>query len=909
MPMSLPLIAGAFLIYLLVLSAIALLVNQLGERGKKLASHPAVYALSLAVYCTAWTYYGSVGRAATSGLSFLTIYIGPAIFAPIWMIVLRKIIYISKAQRITSIADFISSRYGKSTFLGILATIIAVLSIIPYISIQLKAIASSFNILLNNTTYKAAGETFYLDVAFYIAYALAIFTIWFGTRKLDPNESHEGLVTAIAFESIVKLVAFLTAGIFVTFFLFEGFGDLFEKANQVEEIQALFNIENENTSTWAWLWMTFLSMSAILLLPRQFHIAVVENNNPNAVRTASWLLPLYLLLINIFVIPIAVGGLLTFTDGSVEPDTFVLSLPLAYGKDYLALFIAVGGFSAATSMVIVAVIALSIMISNNLVVPLLLSSYTMQSETISNLSSRLLAIRRLSIAVVLLLAYGFFRAVSLQYTLVSIGLISFAGIAQFVPVVLGGLYWKRATKLGAIAGMIIGFLIWGFTLPLPMLAESSLISDRLVSEGILGIAWLRPYALFGLDGMEHIAHGAFWSLLFNAIAYIAVSLYTRPSTIEITQADFFVDVYKYKARTAEYEVFKREASTSDLLQLLHRFLGDERASELIKEFEQRHKIDLRRIKTANTEFINFTETHLAGAIGAASAKTIVNSTTKQNPIQIEEVFAILDQTQEAIQYSKALERKSMELEALTFQLKAANDRLKELDKMKANFITTVTHEIRTPLTSIKALAKILFDHSKLEDAKRQEYLDIIVGESERLSRLINQVLDLEKIQSVPNVHKELTDFKQVVQKVCASFDQLMQEKSIEFDCQLPDSASVLYGNRDRLTQVVVNLLSNAIKFCDMEAGQIAVTLENHVDYLMLKVKDNGIGIPESMHDYIFERFAQVSTDQLGKPQGSGLGLAITRSIIQQHEGRIYVESKEGVGATFVVQLPLAALIE
>lgn len=707
----------------------------------------------------------------------------------------------------------------------------------------------------------------------------------------------------------MKLIAFLSVGLFVTYSVFNGFTDLFKQASAVDKIQQLFIIKSSTSGTWEWIWMTIISMSAIILLPRQFHMAVVENDNPNAVRTASWLFPLYLLLINIFVIPIAIGGLLILKDTGIESDTYVLSLPLSFGKDYLALFVAIGGFSAATSMVIVAVIALSIMISNNIMVPLLLSSYTMRSEKVVNLSNRLLGIRRLSIVVVLLLAYGFFRAVSLQYALVSIGLISFTGIAQFMPIVIGGLYWKRATKAGAITGLCIGILVWAFTLPLPTLVESGNISGSLMSEGLWGISWLRPYALFGLEGMGQIAHAAFWSLLFNTSSYMVVSLITRPSAIELTQADFFVDIYKYKDKTIEYEFFKRRAKVTDLVGLLNRFLGEKRAKELLEQFEIDHQIKLSKIQSASTEFINFTETHLAGAIGAASAKAIVSSTSKQDPIKMEEVFTILDQTQEVIRYSKAMERKSKELEDLTSQLTEANKQLKELDRMKADFITTVTHEIRTPLTSIKALSKILYDYPQLELSKRQEYLDIISSESERLSRLINQVLDLEKIQSIPDVKMELIDFKEVVTETYRKFRQMMIEKNIDFTLNLPEQSLNIKGNKDRLTQVVVNLLSNAIKFCDSEQGKIQLTLKAQQDYFTLKIKDNGRGVPKAMERYIFERFTQVSHQQEGKPKGSGLGLAITKSIVEQHEGRIYLEDNHSQGATFVVQLPMYVMID
>ncbi|MCB0546618.1 MAG: hypothetical protein KDD19_03465, partial [Phaeodactylibacter sp.] len=434
--------------YVAFLFLIAYLAEKREKAGRSLVNNSVIYSLSLAVYCTAWTYYGSVGRAATSGLGFLPTYIGPAIVAPLWWVLLKKVIVISKSQRITSIADFISSRYGKSTWLGVIATLIAVFGIIPYISIQLKAISTSFDLLATKqgALYLHAEIPFYLDSALYIAIALAVFTILFGTRNLDPNERHEGLVAAIAFESILKLMAFLMVGFFVTFWIYDGFGSIFRKAMSNPELSRLFSLEETNINGWEWFWLSFLSMSAVLLLPRQFHVSVVENTNPNHVGKASWLFPLYLLLINIFVLPIAIAGLDQFPAGAVEPDSFVLSLPLAHNKEILALFVGLGGFSAATSMVIVAVIALSIMIGNNLVLPLLLRTQAFHEEQYINLNVRLLGIRRISIIVVLLLAYGYFKAVGEQYTLVSVGLISFTAITQFVPAVLGGIYWKRATK-------------------------------------------------------------------------------------------------------------------------------------------------------------------------------------------------------------------------------------------------------------------------------------------------------------------------------------------------------------------------------------------------------------------------------------------------------------------------------
>jgi Na+/proline symporter/signal transduction histidine kinase len=890
--------------YLSLLFLIAYFAEKREKKGQSLVNNSVTYALSLAVYCTAWTYYGSVGRATTSGIGFLPIYLGPVIFAPLWWVFLKKIIYISKSQRITSIADFISSRYGKSTWLGIIATLIAVLGIIPYISIQLKAIANSFNLLRGSPDDKMATMPFYLDSALYIAIVLAIFTILFGTRNLDPNERHSGLIAAIAFESILKLIAFLSVGLFICFGLYDGIGDLFTQAFKVPHIEQLFDFDRVDINGWEWFWLLLISMSAILLLPRQFHVAVVENTHPDHVGRASWLFPVYLLLINIFVIPIAIAGLMLFPEGQIEADTYVLNLPLSQGKNVLALFVALGGFSAATSMVIVAVIALSIMIGNNLVLPLILRVDTISDHPYDELNTKLLGIRRTSIVIVLLLAYAYFKAIGEQYTLVSVGLISFTAIAQFLPTVIGGIYWKRGTKKGAIAGLLIGFIIWVYTLPLPTLVETGLISAEFVDNGLWGMALLKPHALFGLEGSSHIANAAFWSLSFNTTLYILVSLNTTPSPLELTQADLFVDIYKYKSIGNNYEVVRRQAKIKDVRLLLQRFLGERRTLSIFKIFEQLKKVDLSKQKIAEADLVNYAETHLAGAIGAASAKVIIGSITKEEPITLEEMFKVLEQTQEIIQYSKALEKKSTELEQTTRQLTAANEKLKELDDLKAEFIATVTHELRTPITSIRSLSKIILDNPDLDQATRKEFLNIVVKESERLSRLINQVLDIEKLQSNAIEDKiQLININALSKETFNSLKQLMNEKGIEYHLDLHDTKIYTRGNPDRLKQAIINLLSNAIKFCHPSQGAVSLSVSFQYPDILIKVQDNGNGIPIKEQQTIFQKFTQIKDDQRGKPQGSGLGLFITKSIVEEHQGRIWVQSTEGKGATFYIELP------
>ena len=449
-----PIIVVASFAYVGLLFAIAYYGDKRADEGRSIIANPYIYVLSLAVYCTSWTFYGSVGRAATSGIGFLPIYLGPTLMAALWWYVMLKIIRISKQNRITSIADFIASRYGKSQTLGGLVTIIAVVGIIPYIALQLKAISNTFSIVLRYPEVvmpdQQSAPLFLGDNTFYIAMLLAAFTILFGTRHLDATERHEGLVAAIAFESVVKLLAFIAVGLFVTFAMYDGFDDIFSRAGQVAEMSALLTVGGDSGNYTAWASLTFLSMAAIMFLPRQFQVAVVENVDERHLNKALWLFPLYLLAINIFVLPIAFGGLLHFASGTVDADTFVLTLPIAEQRPWLALFAFIGGLSAATGMVIVETIALSIMVCNDLVMPLLLRMKALRLTERRDLSGLLLGIRRGAIVLILVLGYLYFYLAGEAYALVSIGLISFSAVAQFAPAIIGGIYWKGGTRSGAV---------------------------------------------------------------------------------------------------------------------------------------------------------------------------------------------------------------------------------------------------------------------------------------------------------------------------------------------------------------------------------------------------------------------------------------------------------------------------
>src|SRR5450830_1997870 len=616
--------------YLGLLFFIAYRGDKAADAGRSLIASPYVYALSLGVYTSAWTFYGSVGRAAASGIGFLPVYLGPTVMVALWWMVLRKIIRIAKDNRITSLADFISSRYGKSAALAGLVTVIALVGVIPYISLQLKAISTSFGILRSypDILSLAPPQSVWHDTAFYAALILAAFTIVFGTRKLDTAERHEGMVAAIAFESLVKLLAFLAVGIFVIWGMYDGVRDVFARAAQVPRIAEVFTIGGGSTDvyhSWASLFsVAFISMLAIMFLPRQFQLAVVENVDEAHLNKAIWLFPLYLFLFNLFVLPIAIGGLLHF-GAAINPDTFVLTLPMAGQQKALALLVFLGGFSAATGMVIVEAIALSTMVCNDLVMPVLLRIKALRLSERANLSGLLLAIRRVTIVLGLLLGYTYYRLAGEAYALVSIGLISFAAVAQFAPALLGGIYWKGGTRSGALAGLGAGFLVWAYTLMLPAFARSGWLPMELLEHGPFAIAQLRPLALFGLEGLDEISHAILWSMLANVGAYLTVSIMSEQSVVEQTQAALFVDVFKH-GRGAE-RVWRASGSLLDLHTLMVRFLGAENARQALVAYARQRGLEWPQ--EIDAELSRYCEAQLAGVIGAASARVMIASVVEE----------------------------------------------------------------------------------------------------------------------------------------------------------------------------------------------------------------------------------------------------------------------------------------
>lgn len=903
-----PIVLAVSLAYLLLLFAVAYWADARAAQGRSVIGNPWVYALSMAVYCTAWTYFGSVGRAADSGVWFLPIYLGPMLAMILTWQVVRKMIRISRAWRITSIADFIASRYGKSPLLAGLVTLITVVGIVPYIALQLKGVASAFAVLTASPGLPGDDPAvpWWQDSTLFVALVLAGFTIVFGTRHLDSTERHEGMVAAIAFESLVKLVAFLAVGVFVTWGLYDGLADVFARADAVPEVRRLLVFGQGQAFPYAqWLGLTLLAMFSVLLLPRQFQVMVVENVDERHLRRAVWVFPLYMLLINLLVLPIAVGGLLRFADRPVNPEMFVLSLPLAEGHPHLALLAFIGGLSAATGMVIVEAIAVSTMVCNDLVMPLLLRTRRFGLRASAAMSGMLLRIRRLAIVGILLLGYVYFRLAGEAYALVSIGLISFAAVAQFAPAMIGGMYWRGGTRIGALGGLLAGFLLWVYTLMLPSLAKSGWLPDDFVVHGPWGVSWLRPESLLGMRYLDNLTHSLFWSLTVNLAVYVGLSLWRPPSAREASQALLFVDALQRHADGRRPVFWRGRARLDNLRGLMERFLGRERAAALLEGYAQRAGVASAARLEADAQLVQFVETQLAGAIGSASARLVVASAVDEDKLDLQGVMRILDEASQLRAYSRALEEKSRSLEQATAELRAANEKLQSLDRLKDDFMSSVTHELRTPLTSIRALAEMLHDDPGMDEAHRQQFLRIIVVETERLSRLVNQVLDMAKIEAGQADWRSTdVDVRQVVALAAESMAETFREQQVQLRLQLAERVPVVRADADRLTQVVLNLLSNAVKYAPRGDGWVELRLRAAADRVVIEVEDNGPGIPADQQDMVFDRFLQVAGDAHYRPGGTGLGLPISRRIVEYFGGRLWLHQVPGRGACFVAELPV-----
>ncbi|HCE67131.1 MAG: stage II sporulation protein E [Geobacteraceae bacterium GWC2_55_20] len=648
-------------LYTAIIFLVAWYAHHRKEIGRSIVSNPIVYSLSIAVYCTSWTFYGSVGKASTTGIDFLMIYLGPSLAAFSWLFLLRRIVKISKENNITSIADFISLRYGKSLWLGALVTIIAVLGIMPYIALQIKAVSHSFFLVsglqADDIPLTRLGSGAKLPTGLILAVILSIFSIIFGARKLVSSDRHEGLVAAVAFESLIKLISLLGVGIFVTYFLFDGVTDIFTrfKAFDPAAFDRLFTFDtsSRNTDSIPTFTMLFLSMGAIMLLPRQFHVMVIENSDEKHISTAMWLFPAYLFLINLFVMPIALGGILT-TGSNQGADFFVISIPLVTGNSAIAQLAFLGGLSAAAGMVMVESVAISTMLLNHIFMPIIVRCTPRVWFPVL-----LINLKRFGIFLVIMMGYFYHRIVGDSYMLVNMGLISFSAAAQFMPAMLGGLYWRRGNKAGAIGGILLGFMIWFYTLLLPSFSRSGWLPADLLTEGPFGITLLRPTALFGLSGMDLWSHSLFWSMLFNISIYITCSLMLKQTDNERDQVSKYIAVFERERgyRQTEQKRLSKPVTKAQFVTLMAKFIGETEAQNAISLYANNRELNsdgaVSEFELPNLK--RHTEKTLAGSVGAAAAGAIVDSFLSDMGSRMESVYDIystvrasLDQSRESL---------------------------------------------------------------------------------------------------------------------------------------------------------------------------------------------------------------------------------------------------------------------
>ncbi|WP_380053051.1 ATP-binding protein [Falsihalocynthiibacter sp. SS001] len=876
--------------YVIALFAIAFIAERRAQMGKfGWLRSPLVYTLSLSVYCTAWTFYGAVGYAARSGLEFVTIYIGPTLVMVGWWWFIRKLVRVGKMQRITSIADLISSRFGKSPSLGVIVTLMAVVGSTPYIALQLQSVTLSFAVFAEHS-----GQQNEMDLkatALWVAAGLTVFTILFGTRNLDANERHHGVVTAIAVEAVVKLVALVSVGVFVVWGVADGMGDTLARidASPMSAIPA---------DTSRWISLTFLSAAAFVCLPRMFQVMVVENADERHLVAASWAFPLYLFLMSLFVLPIAVVGLELLPNAN--PDTFVLSLPLAMNQNGLAMLSFLGGFSSATSMVIVAAIALSTMVSNHIVMPIWLSKNKSGAMVSGDVRRVILMARRTSIAGVLALGYAYYRFSGGGEALAAIGLISFAGVAQILPALIGGLFWRGSTRTGAVAGLVTGFSVWAYTLFLPSLGVNGLMTTEFLEQGPFAIAWLKPQALFGVEGLDPVVHAIFWSTALNTFAFCVGSLMSFPSPMERLQGAQIVNVFEHSPTARGWKGQGGEAE--DLLVMSQRILGADQAQ---KVFQQTAKSQGKQgyLPDTSPDFLERLERELAGSVGAATAHAMVGQIVGGAAVSVEDLMAVAGETAQMLEYSNQLELKTAELGRTARQLRDVNEKLTELSVQKDAFLSQISHELRTPMTSIRAFSEILREDRKITDEERQKYSGIIHDETQRLTRLLDDLLDISVLEN-GQVSLNAQDVNlRVLLDHAVSSSISKDDAPIEI-MRDPEREDVnLWTDADRLTQVFINLISNAQKYCDAARPvlRIHVRTPSKDGRIEIIFGDNGSGITVKNQSVIFEKFSRLG-DQTAAG-GAGLGLAICREIMINLQGEISYLPGQG-GAAFRVEFPL-----
>ena len=872
------------ILYLGILFFIAYFAEK--KRSSFWVNNPYVYSLSLAVYCSAWTYYGSIGVAANQGLEYMAIYVGPIIIIPSWIYLNSKIIRISRVNKISSIADFIGLRYGNSRSLSAIIALVCILAIIPYIALQIKSISETFHLI----TETENSTSILFDSSTYVVIIIALFSSYYGTKYVDASEKRLGIISAVAAESFFKIIFFVILGLFVVYGVFNGFEDIYRQAEKLPDFAAK-NSFNGLEGSFNWFLMLMLSMSAIFLLPRQFHTAIIENRKEKHIKTAIWLFPLYLLIFNFFVFPIAWGGKILFFGQDVNPELYSILIPQKFGNIFISTLVFFGGLSACISMIIISSISLSIMLSNNIIIPYgWLDKFKSENDTDNTKS--IVNIRKVSIFLLIISGFIFYKYLLLGKSLFSIGLVSFVLIAQLGPSFFGAIFWRRGTYAGSVSGIIVGVLLCFLGLILPSFSENFVQSEFYQSEF---------FSFFKIPYLSPITQIFFWSMLVNSALFILISANTVSNYRERNYAELYVDIDDYIQNHENAYIWKGTANVSDIQKILGRFLGQKKTEQALKIFNLKYNIT-DESDTADSRFIKFSENLLSGRIGTASAKILIEGVTKEDKISLPEVLQILEESKENISINKQLSEQSSQLLKLSGDLQVANINLIEKDQQKDEFLDSVAHELRTPLTAIRATSEILLDDEDMPAELKKDFLENIISESDRLNEIINDILYLDKLETgTISLHISenniIETFKKSLKPLLHLFDQrhlhhsevhLLENEIYQFDEQ-------------RMIQVFQNILGNALKFTN-EQGMIQTKFQEKDDQLKISIFNTGKTIPEEDLEFIFDKFYQSKNQNLRKPIGSGLGLAICKKIMIAQNGNIEVKNKE-IGVSFEIYLP------
>ena len=875
-----------FAVVIVYLALLFLVAHSAEKKKSKIwVNNPYIYSLSLAVYCTAWTYYGSIGVAVNDGLDYLPIYIGPIIVIPAWIYINKKILRISRVNKVSSIADFISLRYGNSRSFGAIITLVCIFGIVPYIGLQIKAISETFHLVTNTTVSK----NIFTDNATFVVVLLALFSSYYGTRYVDASEKRLGIISAVALESFLKLIFMIVLGVFVTFFAFDGFSDIYAKASLLPDFKEK-NTFNGLEGSFNWMILCLISASAIFLLPRQFHTTIVENRQEKHLKTAIWFFPLYLLVFNLFVFPIAWGGRIIFDGQTVNPEFYSILIPQHFGNQIITVLVFLGGLSSSISMVIISSITLSIMLSNNLIIPYGWLD-KLKSDNEEKNTQSIVNIRKVSIFILIVTAFVFYKYFILKNSLYSVGLISFVIISQLGPSFFGAVFWRRGNYKGAVTGLIGGLIICYFGLIIPQYYFSYNQEFKGLIRDLYD--W---FSFFDIPYLSSISEVFFWSILLNVSLFIIISLSQKGDYRERNFAELYIDIDKYIQNHENAFIWRGKAYVSDIRNILVKFLGDKKTEQAMRIFNLKYNIDT-RTETADARFIKFSENLLSGRIGTASAKILIEGVTHEDKISLKEVLEILEESKENISLNKKLTEQSRELRQLSDELSFANENLIFKDKQKDDFLDSVAHELRTPITAIRSAGEILADDDDIPLEIKREFLNNIITESDRLNEIINDILYLDKLEHgeiALNIHQN--NIITTYQKALKPLSHLIHQKNIHLSEVDLLKDPIFEYDESRLIQVFQNILGNALKFTD-DQGTIQAKFQEKENMLSIKIFNTGKHIPEDDLDLIFDKFYQSRNQNLRKPSGSGLGLAICKKIMEAHNGSISAKNME-IGVEF-----------